>query len=102
MAKLTKTEMEFLSSLEPQMEAVHNAHYYRGIGREAAKKVNSIYERVTGKTHFLDTSCGGCIMEVLDPVAGWYFEQKASNERKAILAAATLATQAIKKASKSK
>lgn len=79
--RLTAEELGFLSQYEMQMDTAINAHYLRGVGRDAAAQMLAIYNRVYKVHRVLNLSCGGCVYNLLKDIGAVYFEDKALAEK---------------------
>lgn len=79
--RLTPDELAFLANYEMQMDTAINAHYLRGVGRDAARKMLDIYNRVYRIHRVLNLNCGGCVYNLLKDIGAVYFEDKAIAEK---------------------
>ena len=77
MEKLTKDEMEFLGQFEHNFSCAIDSDYVRGVALSELEKMRKMWERVTGKDYYLNSSCGNCILTFFKLIGGEYRKQKA-------------------------
>ena len=77
MEKLTKDEMEFLGQFDHNFSCAIDSDYVRGVALSELEKMRKMWERVTGKDYYLNSSCGNCILTFFKLIGGEYRKQKA-------------------------
>lgn len=77
MEKFTKDEIAFLEQFEHNFSCAIDSDYVRGVALSELEKMRKMWERVTGKDYYLNSSCGNCILTFFKQIGGEYRKQKA-------------------------
>ena len=77
MEKFTNDEIKFLEQFEDNFTRALDADYVRGAALSDLEQMRTIWERVTGKSYHLNTSCGSCVLTFFKQIGGEYRKQKA-------------------------
>ena len=77
MEKFSKDEIAFLEQFEHNFSCAIDSDYVRGVALSELEKMRKMWERVTGKDYYLNSSCGNCILTFFKQIGGEYRKQKA-------------------------
>ena len=77
MEKFTNDEIKFLEQFEDNFTRALDADYVRGAALSDLEQMRTIWERVTGKSYHLNTSCGNCVLAFFKQIGGELRKQKA-------------------------
>lgn len=76
MEKFSKDEIAFLEQFEHNFSCAIDSDYVRGVALSELEKMRKMWERVTGKEYYLNSSCGNCILTFFKLIGGEYRKQK--------------------------
>ena len=82
MEKFTNDEIKFLEQFEDNFTRALDADYVRGAALSDLEQMRTIWERVTGKSYHLNTSCGNCVLAFFKQIGGELRKQKAETAPK--------------------
>lgn len=82
MTQFNDEEMTFISQFEHQISCCLDSSYIRGMRAADLEKLRVIWERVTGRPYYLNSSCASCIFTFIKALGTEYRRQKTEGTKK--------------------
>ena len=82
--KLTKEQMEALRPYESYMRTAVRARWASNPGMQGIDTLRRVWEEATGSRRNMTTSCGVCILNLLEDVGRLYFGSIPKRKRRAV------------------
>lgn len=73
---ITSEEYEFLKQYDDRFETAFHSNFARAIPSTIVGRMKDIYSRLIGQPYSMNTSCGGCVLNLLKKLYPYYNEYR--------------------------